>query len=43
MEKGLARLENLCKKGKEDAVTMMIPGHHNGPGFLGEELKSEQK
>lgn len=29
MEEGLARFENLCKKGKEDAVFMMIFGHHN--------------
>lgn len=29
MEEGLARLENLCKKGKENVVSMMIPGHHS--------------
>lgn len=29
MEEGLARLENLCKKEKEDAVFIMIPEHRN--------------
>lgn len=29
MEEGLARLEKLCRKEKEDAVSMMIPGHDN--------------
>ena len=28
-EEGLARLENLCKKRKEDVVSVMIPGHHD--------------
>lgn len=42
MDNGLASLENY-KKGKEDAVTTMMPGHHNGPGFLAEQLESEQE
>lgn len=29
MEEGSARLENFCEKEKEDAVSVVIPGHHN--------------
>lgn len=35
MEEGLARLENLCKKEKEDAVFIMIPEHHNSSWISG--------
>lgn len=29
MEEGLASLENVCKKGKENVFSMMIPGNHS--------------
>lgn len=35
MEEGLARLENLCKEGKMDAVFIMISGHHNSSWISG--------